>query len=395
MVITMPKAAAAEGRPAVKRHASSPRSSARLGRRAGRPAAADWRQQRQSRRSAGHGPEERAPVSKEVLKVTLPKSQEADLSNGVHLIVARGSPHAAGLLHDDHRRRRRLLRSAGDRRVWPTFTAALMREGHDDENVGADLGAARSAGRHRSASAPGSRRRSRRSTGSGLTNNLDTVLALDGGRADEPVVPAGGDRSLQDAHARRLDATSVRSPAFLAQERLNQAVFGDHPVGARVADARGARRADPRRAGRVPQGPLRARSRRSRRRRRHLAGAGEGQGRSGVRRVEEVGRDDRAAGGVRRRSPVRRSSRSSRGPTPCRPACRVGTQSIERTDPGLRRADRGQPHARRRPDRPAVRAPARAEGLHLRRLQRLQRDAVSSDRGPRPPTCARRSPTRP
>jgi len=29
----------------------------------------------------------RAPVSKETLKVTLPKSQEADLSNGVHLIV--------------------------------------------------------------------------------------------------------------------------------------------------------------------------------------------------------------------------------------------------------------------------------------------------------------------
>ena len=29
----------------------------------------------------------KAPVNKEILKVSLPKSQEADLSNGVHLIV--------------------------------------------------------------------------------------------------------------------------------------------------------------------------------------------------------------------------------------------------------------------------------------------------------------------
>ena len=29
----------------------------------------------------------KAPVSKDVLKVSLPKSQEADLSNGIHLIV--------------------------------------------------------------------------------------------------------------------------------------------------------------------------------------------------------------------------------------------------------------------------------------------------------------------
>ena len=29
----------------------------------------------------------KAPVSKEILKVTLPKPQEADLANGVHLMV--------------------------------------------------------------------------------------------------------------------------------------------------------------------------------------------------------------------------------------------------------------------------------------------------------------------
>ena len=163
-------------------------------------------------------------------------------------------------------------------------------------------------------------------------------------------------------------------PGFLAQERLSKALFGDHPRCARVADARGARRPDARRAGRIPQGALRARSRRARRRRRHHAGAGEGQGGSRIRRVEE----SRARRSRRRTTPappgraddlVRRAAEFGAD----EPARRHAEHRAHRSR--LRRADGRQPRARRRPDRPPVRAPARAEGLHLRRLQQLQRDA--------------------
>ena len=70
----------------------------------------------------------KAPVSKDVLKVSLPKSQEADLSNGIHLIVV-----------EDHRAPQvfftLLVDGAGGYYDPPTapglatFTASLMREG--------------------------------------------------------------------------------------------------------------------------------------------------------------------------------------------------------------------------------------------------------------------------
>ena len=59
----------------------------------------------------------RAPVNKEVLRVTLPKPKEADLSNGVHLLVLEDHRTPQINFSDDHRRRRRLLRSGADRRA--------------------------------------------------------------------------------------------------------------------------------------------------------------------------------------------------------------------------------------------------------------------------------------
>ena len=88
VVITMPKAGRrAEGRPAMKRHGirrlrSSPRSASRRRGAAGATGAAPVRP-----RPKGPVLKNKAPVSKEILSVTLPKPQEADLSNGVHLIV--------------------------------------------------------------------------------------------------------------------------------------------------------------------------------------------------------------------------------------------------------------------------------------------------------------------
>jgi zinc protease len=168
----------------------------------------------------------KAPVNKEILKVTLPKSQEADLSNGVHLIVI-----------EDHRAPQvffqMLVDGAGgyyDPPASPglaTFTASLMREGtttKTSEQISEQLdrlaasvtvGAGISAG-------------FAQMTGSGLTNNLDTVLAL---MADVLMNPSFPQVEI-DRYKTRSKANFINQrtqPGFLAQERLNKALFGDHP----------------------------------------------------------------------------------------------------------------------------------------------------------------------
>ena len=173
----------------------------------------------------------KAPVSKEILKVSLPKSQEADLSNGVHLIVIEDhrAPQVSFQLLIDG--------AAGyyDPPSMPglaTFTAALMREGtttKTSEQISEQLdrlaatvgvGAGISSGLAQV-------------TGSGLTKNLDTVLAL---MADVLMNPSFPQAEI-DRYKTRSKANFINQrtqPGFLAQERLNRALFGDHPS-ARVA----------------------------------------------------------------------------------------------------------------------------------------------------------------
>ena len=168
----------------------------------------------------------KAPVNKEILKVKLPKAQEADLANGIHLIVV-----------EDHRAPQvfftLLVDGAGgyyDPPSMPglaTFTAALMREGtttKTSEQISEQLdrlaatvnvGAGISAGFGQV-------------TGSGLTNNLDTVLAL---MADVLMNPSFPQVEI-DRYKTRSKANFINQrtqPGFLAQERLNRALFGDHP----------------------------------------------------------------------------------------------------------------------------------------------------------------------
>lgn len=168
----------------------------------------------------------KAPVNKEILKVSLPKSQEADLSNGVHLIVI-----------EDHRAPQifftLLVDGAGgyyDPPASPglaTFTAALMREGtttKTSEQISEELdrlAASVSVGAGISAGFG-------QLTGSGLTNNLDTVLSL---MADVLMNPSFPQAEI-DRYKARTKAGFINQrtqPGFLAQERLNRALFGDHP----------------------------------------------------------------------------------------------------------------------------------------------------------------------
>jgi zinc protease len=173
----------------------------------------------------------KAPVNKEVLKVKLPRPQEVDLSNGIHIIVV-----------EDHRAPQvfftLLVDGAGgyyDPPASPglaTFTAALMREGtttKTSEQISEQLdrlAASVSVGAGISAGFG-------QVTGNGLTNNLDTVLAL---MADVVMNPSFPQVEV-DRYKTRSKATFISQrtqPGFLAQERLNRALFGDHPA-ARVS----------------------------------------------------------------------------------------------------------------------------------------------------------------
>jgi zinc protease len=182
-------------------------------------------------KAAGTVLKNRAPVSKEVLKVSLPKSQEADLSNGVHLIVI-----------EDHRAPQvffqMIIEGAGgyyDPASQPglaVFTASLMREGtatKTSEQISEQLDrlAATVAVNAGLSSATAT------VIGNGLTSNLDTVLTL---MADVLMNPSFPQAEI-DRYKARTRATLVAQrsqPGFLAAERLNKAVFGDHPL-ARVS----------------------------------------------------------------------------------------------------------------------------------------------------------------
>jgi predicted Zn-dependent peptidase len=170
----------------------------------------------------------KAPVSADALRIKLPKLQESDISNGVHLIVV-----------EDHRspqvRFQMIIDGAGGYYDPPgipglaVFTAALMREGtvtKSSEQISEQLDrlaatVAVSAG----ISSPLAT-----VSGSGLTNNLDTVLALMTDVLMNPSFPqAEIDRYKTRTRANLMQQRS--QPGFLAQERFSRVVYGDHPAG--------------------------------------------------------------------------------------------------------------------------------------------------------------------
>ncbi len=124
-------------------HASASRLSPSCVRRDGQSRRSRHPAARRSRpRATGVVVKGKAPVSNDILKVTLPKPQEADLPNGLHLMVL-----------EDHRLPRVafqiIIPGAGGYFDPPamiglsTYTAQMMREGTTQANVAADLAGAR------------------------------------------------------------------------------------------------------------------------------------------------------------------------------------------------------------------------------------------------------------
>ncbi|HET9369805.1 MAG TPA: pitrilysin family protein [Vicinamibacterales bacterium] len=169
----------------------------------------------------------RAPVSTEMLKIKLPRPAEADLANGLHLMVLedRKLPQVTFQL---------LIRGAGgydDPAELPglaSMTAAMMREGTttlNTQQIAEKLETmAASVNVSTGASSP-----TAAISGSSLTENFKETLSL---AADILLHPTFPQEEL-DRYKTRTRAGLVQqraNPGFLANERFNQAIYGNHPA---------------------------------------------------------------------------------------------------------------------------------------------------------------------
>ena len=173
----------------------------------------------------------RAPVSNEVLKVHLPKPQEADLPNGIHLMVL--EDHRAPLVN-----MQLIIEGAGgyyDPASSPGlagFTAALMREGtatktseqisEQLDRLAASLNV--SAGTSSPFATVGA---------SCLNDQVDTLLGMMADVVEHPSFPEA-EVSRYKNRQRAILTNQRTQPGFLALERFYAATYGDHPA-ARVS----------------------------------------------------------------------------------------------------------------------------------------------------------------
>jgi predicted Zn-dependent peptidase len=170
----------------------------------------------------------KAPVSNAVLKVTLPKPQEARLSNGLHLMVLA-----------DHRLPRvtfQVIIPGGGGYYDPpgmiglsNYTAQMMREGTTTRSslqISQELETmAANVTVNGSLSGPNAT-----VTGAALTEHLPRLMDLTADVLLNPSFPADELERLKP----RARATLIQQraqPGFLANERFSKVVFGDHPAG--------------------------------------------------------------------------------------------------------------------------------------------------------------------
>jgi zinc protease len=173
----------------------------------------------------------KAPVNKEILKVNLPKAQEATLSNGLRVVLL-----------ENHRvptfTMQMVVMSGGlsdpaEHRGLASFTATLLREGtatrksKDIAEQMDTLGATLTAG-------SGISSFTTNITTSGLVENLDQTLDIFADVIRNPKFPQEEvDKYKQRQIAQLQFQRSI--PQFLAAERFQRAVYGEHPAGMIVA----------------------------------------------------------------------------------------------------------------------------------------------------------------
>ena len=168
----------------------------------------------------------KAPISKEVLKVTLPKAYETKLSNGLQVIVL-----------EQHKlpnfTMQMVILSGGlsdtaDQRGAAQYTASLLREGtktrnsrqiaEQIESLGAGLVASSSLSSLTSTV-----------TAAGLTENFDRIMELFADVILNPSFPADELNKLKTRALAQLRSQRAQ-PGFLANEMFAKVMYGSHPA---------------------------------------------------------------------------------------------------------------------------------------------------------------------
>jgi zinc protease len=170
----------------------------------------------------------RAPVNKDVLKVNLPKAQEATLSNGLRVIVLES--HRVPVINMQMVILSGGLADPADFHGLATFTVALAREGtttrkskdiaEQTETLGSTL-----------QTAAGLATLTSNVTMFGLVENLDPMLEIYSDIVRNPTFPQ---EEVDKYKARQLQQLSFQRsiPQFLAQEHFLRAIYGSaHPAG--------------------------------------------------------------------------------------------------------------------------------------------------------------------
>jgi zinc protease len=170
----------------------------------------------------------KAPVSNDVLKVKLPRPQEVDLPNGLHLMVL-----------EDHRLPQvtftLIIPGAGgyfdpaDKIGLASYTASLMREG-TKTRTSPQISEALETMAASLAVTSGLSGPTASVSGSALTENFDKLMDLTADVLLNPSFdPAEWDRFKTRTKAGLIQQRT--NPGFLATEMFNRAVFGSHPAG--------------------------------------------------------------------------------------------------------------------------------------------------------------------
>jgi predicted Zn-dependent peptidase len=170
----------------------------------------------------------KAPVSTELLKVKLPKPQETDLANGLHLIVL-----------EDHRLPQVtfqiIIPGAGgyfdpaEKIGLATYTASLMREG-TKTRTSPQISEALETMAATLTVGSGLSSTSASLSGSALTEDFPKLMDL---AADILLNPAFSPEEWNRFKARTKAGLIQQrtNPGFLATETFNRVVFGNHPAG--------------------------------------------------------------------------------------------------------------------------------------------------------------------
>ncbi len=180
----------------------------------------------------------KAPIARDILRVRLPRPREAKLRNGLEVILLEDHRTPTFSMH-------MVVLSGGladppDQRGLAQFTATLLREGTKRRTSRQIAEQLDTLGATLSATSDFSSLTSVVSI-SGLVEDLDDVLDLFADIIRNPTFPP---EEVERYKTRMLAQLQLQRtiPQLLAQERLNRALYGEHPAGWTIPPADSLRR---------------------------------------------------------------------------------------------------------------------------------------------------------